>query len=338
MKLLILFPYQMYTQKVSPVRRWHIDELSRRDDVECLLTGQGWPDYRDDVSLSANIEKLMPDADAILWYKPDGHQKSCIPPLIDSWHRPKADSSPGNIPSIAIYNEAWWPDRRAWNECWQTMTDLIIAHHQKDLKQFHRHPKCQTPGDSYNPKVVHIPHATPVDLFAKYALPWNERDIACTVTGTIGKEFYPLRTRFAHLIASGKLPGLIRSHRGYTLPTLQRCREQEIEYAKWLGRTKIALVCSSCYGYGLAKYVEAAAAGCLVAGDVPIDYEETLGMCMLRIDPKHSDDRLVGQIEGALADDRLTNLAGQRCRRAVVEHHSMTDYVDKLLDAIRGLL
>jgi len=252
-KILVLFPRQLWTRKQSPVRRHAILALQRRDDTTVKISGQGWPDWRHDIDggAVAMIEHLMPDADAVFWYKPLGAKG--IPPLIDS------QAVKDRWLTVESFNECWWPDHRAEREATEAGTSLVICHHANDQQQFRTLP------------TVHIPHCAEKSIFAKAAKPWEKRDIDVLLCGVQSPSIYPLRAKWLELFKAGKLPGRAHYHERppYRAKNLAACDDLVAEYASLLGRSKIVLGCSSRYRYALARFPEAAMAGALHLSDMP---------------------------------------------------------------------
>ncbi|MEX0717774.1 MAG: glycosyltransferase [Planctomycetaceae bacterium] len=320
LKLLVLFPRLLWDRKMSPVRRHAVAALARRTDVEVVLSGPGWPDYDAARTLRQNMARILPEADAILWYKPLGSPE--VPALVAPADR--------DVPAVCAYNECYWPDRRALRECQASRTDLAVCHHRNDMARFE-----PVSGEDRAPRTVWIPHAAD-EMFARAVRRWEERDIACLLTGAVDPDVYPLRTRLARLIAAGRLQGAeVLPHPGYRLDSPAACEAQERRYAEMLGRTKLVLTTGSRYGYGLAKYPEAALAGAGLAGDVPPDFAETLGPHMVRLSLEDSDQELCAKVREALADDEQLRGLAARGQLAAAEAHSMELYAERLVTAIR---
>lgn len=318
MNVAVVFPYNLWTTKMSFVRRDAVYALQRRPDVHVTVTGPGWSEWDDALCMADNLDKEPNRFDAIWWYKPD----RCIEPEKRA------------CPALVCYNESWWPDWKAFLECKASRADVVVIHHQADIDKF-RPPSSVAGG--YQPRQLHwMAHAADCEFFAKHCLPWSARDIDCLVTGVLSPEIYPLRCRLAAMVRDRRLPGLVHPHPGYRLSDLRACELQREQYAKMLGRSKIALVCSSVHKYGLAKYVEAAAAGCCVAGDIPPDFAETLGPAMLAMDDL-SDDAIVVKIRTALAAGEEARERALACQQASRRHHSMRRYAENIERILRGI-
>ena len=315
MRFLILFPKYYWSHKMSGGRRDVVRWLL--DSTRSTLSGPGWTNWGESATLEQNISRIMPDAEAILWYKPLGNERNGVPPVIES-HR-------HSIPTVEVFNEAWWPERRAYNECMQAGTDLVIHHHLSDAKQFAGIP------------AVHIPHCANQHVFTRHAREWEDRDISLLVVGALDKEIYPLRTRVAEMIKSGAFPGAwVRKHPGYRLPDLEACDWQQDDYARELGRAKLVLCCASKYNYGLAKTVEAAQAGACVIGDVPPDFEFTLGPHMMSLDNAWSDNDLRRAINAYIKSNPWPFANGGQ--DVAVRHHGIDVYCHRLISAVEGFI
>jgi hypothetical protein len=283
-----------------------------------LLTGPGWTGWDDSASLRDNLESCGRTIRAILWYKPE----RCVEP------------GEHPCPATVCYNEAWWPDWRAARECVASRVERVVCHHMEDLPRMQAPPEVLG-GHAY--KLYHLPHAADSAAFARHSRLWSERDIPCLVWGALSPEFYPLRCRFAKMVRSGFVPGQVLNHPGYRLANLEACDRQKERYAAMLGRTKLALVCSSIYRYGLAKYVEAAAAGCCVVGDAPPDFAETIGQGMVGIDPNASDDTILHVVRSALANDVDSLDRARACQAAARRWHGMRRYAECLKNILSGV-
>ena len=309
MKLLILFPKYYYERKMSSVRAQVASYLATRHGAH--LSGVGWRDYDERQSLQENIRRICPHADAILWYKPDGNTKERVPAIIAPRRR--------EIPAVCIYNEAWWPDQRAWKECKQVGTDLVVYHHMNDSGQFGDLPR------------VHVPHCAPSRL-ADYARPFADREIDVLVTGAMSERIYPVRTRIARLIQTSQISGRVRRHPGYRLADLAACYSQYEDYGRELGNAKVVVCCGSRYLYGLAKYAEAAMAGAAIVGELTPDFESTLNPHIHAVHNTMSDERLVGIIREAIGDRH----SGTHLQAAALQHHALASYCDRVAGLIGG--
>lgn len=316
MRLLILFPHVYWNRKMSIVRRSAIRAIMADDRITSHLTGQGWPDWDSSQSVQANADRLLPGAEAILSYKPLGHKKWNIPPLI----------GPSGFSGVRVetFNECHDPS--IIQDTVAAGTNLAILHLANSVKDW----------EGTGVRTVVSPHCADPGLFATHARPWEERDIPVLLTGTLSPEVYPLRCRLAELIRAGKIPGHIHPHPGNYLPSLEACDRQEIEYAKLLGRSKISLSCCSIYGYRLAKIVESSMAGAMPICDLP--KEETLDdrEMITMIGSSASDSELAEYINYFVSHDKDTREIAEKGQRLSIQYYTMTHYVDRLIKAIQG--
>ena len=328
--LLILLPKYYYECKMSMVRRRVVDAQLRRTDINAVLSGQGWGPgelaaaYSSGLSLRENIQRIMPQADAVFWYKPQGGQKDNVPPLIQPQER-------GDVKAIVSYNEAWWPEQRALQECWDTNTDLIVHHHANDAEQFQ-----DRSGGHKVMWTCHIPHCADESLFGPWRKRWADRAIDVVLTGVDSPEIYPLRHRLMRLARSWQgLNVASRPHPGYRLRSLADCREQERDYARTLGNSKVALVTPSKYNYLLAKYQEAMAAGCALAGGVPDDADFKQRRCMYTISADDSDAEIERAVRHLVANGEPLS---RRSMAAYWAYYTVDHYCDRLIRALKTLL
>jgi hypothetical protein len=69
--------------------------------------------------------------------------------------------------------------------------------------------------------------------------------------------------------------------------------QQLVDYSNTLGSAKICLITSSRWGYSLQKYTEAAAAGCLILGNIPLDRSSEFRKFVIEIRNDMTDTQLV---------------------------------------------
>lgn len=322
LKLLVLFPRRLWNTKVSPVRRHSILAMGRRDDVTLHVSGADWPDYDLTRTPEQNRRRIMPDSQAVLLYKPEGTKE--VPYV--------GDPQTLKVPAVLRYNEAWWPDGKASLEAISAWAKLVIIHHEVDRPQFDDAVKatgCQ---------VVHVPHCAEKIVFADAARPHAKRDLDVVLTGVLSAEVYPLRDRFVKLIDSGALrplKTLVYRHPGYRKPDMKACDKAVRDYADVLGRSKVALVTGSRYRYPMAKYVEAAMAGCALVGDMPLKapagYEWFYDLSPTQ---DLSDEQWAGLIRTAVANTQ----AGQANKKVAVARFTQERYAEDFVEAVRSVL
>lgn len=285
--------------------------VAAHPDINLKFWGDGWPGYQTDRPFSQNLERLdfRPD---ILWvYKPERliGVREC------------------KLPKIVAYNEAWpHVPGKALKEARDAGVDLVIHHHANDAECF--------PGI----RAVHIPHAAPDAMFR--ATPLCERPVACLASGVHSPEFYPVRAVLSRLVAHKEIPGEIRPHPGYRLPSREACLAQYADYAAHLQRSKIALCCTSRWRYLLQKIPEALAAGCVVVTDPADDlvYRDLIQPHVIEVQPDWPKERMRDVVLDALKDpERLQEMAtaGQK---VAAEHFTTKRYAERFVSECRAAL
>lgn len=298
MKVLALFPRDLYDRKMSIGRVLYIEALGRQPGVELRWSGIGWPGF----DPSRTVRENCGDSDVIWAYKAEGLRGFEEFPV-----------------RLVTFNEANHP--KTLDEIAAAKANLVVFHHMNDMGRWNL--DCAT---------VHIPHcADPAP-----ATPVADRPVDCLFAGVVSPEVYPLRSRLAGMLRSGSLPGRVRQHPGYRLRSHADCRIQHAAYMEDLARAKILLTCTSAWHYPLAKIAEAASRGCVVASDMPNDaeFQRTLGKFIIELDPADPDEVIAATIRRWLSKpEELQELADQ-ARLAVQESFSTNHYAQRILAAI----
>ena len=323
LNLLILFPRYYFEHKMSPVRRDVIRELllwrnrlvAGLPRYHAILSGVGWPDYDESATAQENIDRIMPDCHAVLTYKPLGSRE--VPAM-------RNFASVRQL-TIETFNECWHKDRRMMRAVKEANIRLVVLHHLNDMPRW---------ADVKGPRIVHIPHCANNWIYAREARPWKERDIPVLLTGVLLKKYYPLRSRLAALIRSGRLSGKIYPHPGYRLSSLKACDRQQVEYAKLLGRAKLVLGCTSRFKYRLARIPEIAMAGALCVSDLPDQDREEHAAFMAELSADVSDDELVDRVRYWLEHDDKAAEKATLGRHIMMNRYTQLHYVTQLLWAI----
>lgn len=255
MNLVYLCSRKYWDHKMSRGARFHCPlAVGEHPGVSLTCIGPGFEGWDDQATAEDNLKRFEPD---VVWaYKPEDVR----------------DFRSVNARKVVTMNECWWPDNRAMREAEEHGIDVVICHHHNDAPRF----------NEFSGKVVHIPHSAKAECFTGYEGPKLHEAI---FTGVDSAEIYPVRHTLKRMVLSGQIPGTIRNHPGYRLRSEQDCERQFRDYGRALQEAKVSLVCSSRYRYALAKYIESAAAGALVVGDMPHDpfYADTLGRFIVNI-------------------------------------------------------
>lgn len=333
LKLLVLYPKYFWDCKMSSVRRHSIEAIMRRDDVDVVLSGVGWESYHEHLTAKENLAMLMHDADAVLWYKPEGSKQ--VKALID----PKGVG----VPAILRFNECWWPDNQAANEVLDSGSSIVICHHWNDMMRF-THAWQLTPPEKTQRVVRHsgvslynVHHCAEKSVYLQASRPWKDRDIAVLVTGVISPEIYPLRSRVKNLIDSGLVKGTIRSHPGYRTRSLEENDAQVRDYADMLGRSRCVVSCASRYQYALAKFSEIAMAGACLVSDAPGECDWYSGLwedCFELLDITQPADKMA-EFLNDLPRRRETKTLARRAQEMTLQYFTQEDYARRFVRCVR---
>lgn len=305
MNILYIFPRHLYESKMSIGRVLYGEALQATHGINLHWFGLGWPGYDWDCSLRQNIESLDFKPDALICYK--AHQAG--------------GPYTGDLPSLVIFNEA--------NDIAQVKTEVTAAnativgfHHSSDIA------RCESVLRTRNS--FHLPHCALKDPLA--SRPIADRPIDCLVTGVLSPEIYPLRCRMASMMKSGNLRGKIRKHPGYRLQGHAAIRQQFEEYRSDLRNSKIVLACSSKYQYPLAKFQEAAMAGCVLVCDEPADkwFRDAYGDAPIWIKSTWSDDTIATKIQRALLDPKDLQQRATQMRLVAEQSFTLERYAERL--------
>jgi hypothetical protein len=137
---------------------------------------------------------------------------------------------------------------------------------------------------------------------------------------------------------AGRLPGEVRSHPGYRTTSVAETSEQFVDYARHLGRSRIALTLGITYRYALAKYPEAAMAGCLLIGDVPEELAPTLGRYMVRLEPDMPDEQIVDTVAWWLENDQAAQEMAAQSYALARSAFTMEHYAERFVQVARAFL
>lgn len=305
MKILYLFPRDLYETKMSVGRILYGTAVSRRPGVELEYWGAGWPGYDESRTLEWNLEVTGRAPDVLWVYKQD---------------------------RLREFRHAPWLKLTCFNECWNEKyiaeadgCDLVVFRHQVD------HLLWDMRLTATGVMTRHILHGADPEFFVPH-----QKTTDCLLTGVSAPQVYPLRARFEQMLRDGRLPGRIRKHPGYRLRSHAECLNQYRDYADDLGGARISLCCSSKWRYSLAKYMESALAGCAIAGDMPDDelFRSTLGRHMIEIDTSWSDDGICEVIRDWLRHPNELAALAERGRQCVLDNFTTAHYARHLVNAI----
>ena len=276
MRILYLTPKQLYTKKMSSVRRHAIGAIKRYPGNNLKISGPGW----DDFDGARNVERRF-KPDLVMWYKPLE---------IKGYSNVKS-------PKCIQYNEMW--DKK-WTaaEIMESRSRLVICHHYNDIARYN---KILPP--KFN--LVHNPHCGEIRIFKDYGLP---KDIDVLHIGILSKKIYPLREKFVkevQPILKKKGYGFQQfKHPGYKLNSLKKIERHTIQYARAINRAKIVVSDASIYNYALAKYVEVPLCNSALCGNLPDENIEWYKRWMITVNKSDSPQVIADKLIHYLSSPR----------------------------------
>lgn len=327
LNILVLWPKCIWESKMSSARRHSIWAMKRREDVNLTLTGIGFGGYDKGASVAKNVARIMPDADIIMAYKPEGHTREHTPPVIGLREVTQ--------PVVLRFNEAWWGNNKAAKEVEYAGASLVICHHPGDVRQF----------KSCTARIEVIPHCAEKSVYGIHTKTIEQRQVDVMFVGVQAEGTYPLRYRWWNLIKAGLPAGIIPCiypHPGYWANDIEHCEWLVREYAAVLGKAKIVLACTSLYKYPLAKYVEGAMAGTVIVGDAPdlcgSDRFPSYDKLFFPVDVDASKEKLIRTLQDLLADkDRLQEIA-TTAKQTAMEFYSQETYAEQFVTIAREVV
>ena len=306
-------------RKMSRVRFWAMEELSKNKNVKLTLLGPGFTNFDSNLSLQENILNLKINFDLVIWYKP----------LNKNYNFNNKISLP--FKTCLRYNEMW-DENWTQFEINETKSDIIICHHYNDYLRYKNelYKNDKTKEFYYNPH-----HADP-KIFKNLNIK-KEYDIL--LSGVSKEKHYPLKYRLFNLINKHKLTTLKKyniynhQHPGYN-NDLSFKNINQISYNEIINKSKICIACTSKYNYRLGKYVEIPMSGSIILGDLPFEDNEYKNF-IIEVNMKMTDKEILNKIIYFLENKNLleekTNLGIKWAKK-----YETKNYVDNLLNIINN--
>jgi len=301
--------------------------------VTLKMSGYGWPDWRQADTALANVQRIMPDADCVYTYKLAGNPRKGVP----------AANDPAGIAdqylAVQKWQEAWWAGtgpndpEPAWKQAVAERIGLAILSHANDVPRM-------TEAAKRGVTVAVIPHGAEPEVFAHAAQGWPGRKIDVLLTGSIGPNHYPLRTRWKALMDAGRLPGkcCLHAHPGYWFNGEAQAEAKVRDYAANLGKSKIILGCSSRWRYPLARFAEAAMAGAVHVSDMPERPPEGYEDFIVPVKADWPDERLIRTVADLLADEARLRAMGERAQATARRSFTWDIWAERFVDAVKQTL
>lgn len=312
MKIVFLCDKQHYLTKMSRVRFHGIRALEELANV--VFTGNNWDGYNANLPVQENFDKLDLTPDIVIGYKPLEHKE---------FYNTKALR-------CLRYNEMF-DTNWTMHEIKESRANLIVCHHYNDMLEY-KHLELQS---VFPCKLVNIPHCAESSIFRPMSDIEKKWDLLLvgaidTRTPTDGKYHYPLRRRMREILK--KMPSNfkcgIHEHPGGTHSDAYTDKYQ-IEFAKAINSTKLAITCSGRPNSRFGKYVEIPMCGTGIVADMPGEQQEQFKKFLIEIHPDMSD--------GAIISKMIYFLANEEALKTVIDNgleyalqYTQESYANKL--------
>jgi len=291
--------------KMSRVRFWVIEELGKHNNICLTLTGPGFLNFSNDITLQLNVIQLGIPFQLVMWYKPLDSQYN----FDLSFNITYGSEFP--FKTCLRYNEMWdneWTNKEINN----SKTDIVICHHHNDYKQYLS--SLEKNNTQNKPQFFYIPHCANPSIFKP--CPNINKDIDILISGVTKQKHYPLKYRLNNILLKdkrfNKFKVHVYTHPGYSGFTNFKSIAQ-IDYNKIINRSKICIACTSKYKYRLGKYVEIPMAGGIIIGDEPeYDGQDNFNEFIVPIHDKMSNNKITDIITRVVQTFDKDNIINKR--------------------------
>lgn len=173
-------------------------------------------------------------------------------------------------------------------------------------------------------KVYELPHHINMDIFRDYGLE-KRRDVL--LYGRTRPEHYPFRHRLAQLLPRSGLKVEILPH-----PTQVTGEEGVVgeALARRINESWLTIATRTRHDIFLAKYLEIAASGGVVAGDMPTRAQEIWGSNYVNLDMGMSDAEIIKTLQDALRDREALKRMAAAMYEPIRKAYTYDLYVSRL--------
>lgn len=187
------------------------------------------------------------------------------------------------------------------------------------------------------PHIVHCPHTVDPD---QIPAPPPERIYDVVLSGAMMAGVYPLRVRLFRLLSRcADFRTLYIPHPGYRdlkdLPANALVGER---YYAATASARIGIATSSIYRLPLRKYIEIAACGTIVAGDLPTHDIDSIRDHMIHLDSRMSDEEIVAALHQGLSEFEVSAPKRTQLAQQVISQYGNTVVARQLLRGIAHCL
>jgi len=279
--------------RMSPVGRDILEGLSRIASVQRY--GPGLPGFRGDrlpeviAQGPRRVELVIADENTLL-ESLSGFRMSSLAGV--------------SIPMAHFVVDFWSDVAQRRDFCQRNHVDVLITRYEAGL------PVLRSFGV---PHIIHCPHT--VDPTQIPAAPL-ERPYDIMISGAMMEDVYPLRVRLLRLLSRcADFRTLYIPHPGYRdVASLPEGAPVGKRYYAAIASARVAIATSSTRKLPFRKYIEIAACGTIVAGDLPTHGIEVIRNHMIRLDLHMSDEEIVAALRQGLCQFEAS--ASERARLA----------------------
>lgn len=305
--------------KMSRVRFWVIETLSKQNNINLIITGPGFDNFNCNKTLQENVVSFNIEFSLVIWYKP----------LNDNYNFEKSQMIP--FRTCLRYNEMWdvdWTKR----EIDETSTNIIICHHYNDYLKYNNIYK-----NNQGVRFFYIPHCANEYIFKSIN---NPKPIDILISGQIKKTHYPLKYRLVNLLLKHKNSTLknfnihVHHHPTYSIADAYN-NVAQTDYNKMINQSTLCIACTSKHNYRLGKYVEIPMAGGIILGDLPFEDQEEFSKFVVNVNNNMSDKEILEKIKKSLKDKSLLRNYRESGNNWS-KNHTVQHYVDKLMQIIKN--
>ena len=323
--ILFLSTYERYSTQMLRIEFDYYNAASMDPHLKAYLWGKGFPGYNSGLSFRRNLQNKYPGIkfDIIFIQTPPKYRFS------DEVYKGLKEMSGDGTLVIFRFHEC------RYGICEPHIVDtgasIALFAYARDIQLY--------PHLTGDVLMVHLPHVIHAPLFNNVSHLSPTRTTTVLLTGRLASA-YPFRTRLHNLIESGKIRGAkARKHPTYTMAegevsSVKRIEDQERDYVRSLELSQIVFVTASRSQLRLIKYGEAAAAGALIVGDIPLGSEDEFKNIMVEIRPDYSDSKIVDTVEYYLAHPKEREQIVSRARQLFLSKYTTQHFFEWLQDVV----
>ena len=322
--ILFLSSYERYTTQMLRIEFDYYQAAQVDPHINAHLWGEGFAGYNPHISLKRNLQKRHPGVkfDAIFIQ---------TPPKFRFSQKIYVGLKEISDETVVIFR---------FHECrygicephvLDTGASIALFAYARDI-QLYPHLRKDT-------LMVHLPHVVHTPLFKNVSHLSPNRKTSVLLTGRLASA-YPFRTRLHYLLEDHKIEGASsRKHPTYTMAnsktaSLKVIEKQEVDYIRSLESAKIVLVTASRGRLRLIKYGEAAVAGALIVGNIPLGSEYEFKNIMVEIKPEFGNNKILKILEHYLSNpDERAKIVSQ-ARELFLNKYTTYHFLEWLQDVL----